>query len=222
MKDSDIYFIFEKLKEQFENYPAPVVDLIEIQTKDPFKVLITTILSARTKDKTTREAAKKLFKRVNDIYDLQKLTLTEIEKLIYPVGFYKNKAKALKKLPDVILEKFNGKIPDEIDDLIKLPGVGRKTANLVRAIAFKKPAICVDVHVHRICNRLGYVKTKTPFETEMALRKKLPPEMWLDFNSYLVAYGQNLCYPINPRCDKCVIYEKCDRIGVKTKYKKDV
>ena len=120
------------------------------------------------------------------------------------------------------MEKFNGKIPDEIDDLIKLPGVGRKTANLVRAIAFKKPAICVDVHVHRICNRLGYVKTKTPFETEMALRKKLPPEMWLDFNSYLVAYGQNLCYPINPRCDKCVIYEKCDRIGVKTKYKKDV
>ncbi len=221
MKDEDIRFVYDKLKEQFEKYPSPVVDLIEIQTKDPFKVLVTTILSARTKDKTTREAAKKLFSKVNDIYDLKKLSQKEIEELIYPVGFYKNKAASLKKLPDVIIEKFAGKIPEEIEDLVKLPGVGRKTANLVRAIAFKKPAVCVDVHVHRIFNRLGYVKTKNPLETEMALRKKLPKDMWLNFNSYFVAYGQNLCFPVNPRCDKCVIYEKCERVNVKTKFKRE-
>jgi endonuclease III len=222
MKEINIHKIYEKLKEQFENYPSPVVDLIEIQTKDPFKILITTILSARTKDKTTREAAKKLFEKVDTVYDLEKLSEVEIEKLIYPVGFYKNKAKSLSKLPKILINDFDGKVPDEIDDLIKLPGVGRKTANLVRAIAFKKPAICVDVHVHRICNRLGYVNTKTPFETEMALREKLPEYMWLNFNSYLVAYGQNLCFPVNPRCDKCVIYDECNRIGVKTKYPKNV
>ncbi|HHE39171.1 MAG TPA: endonuclease III, partial [Candidatus Cloacimonetes bacterium] len=144
----------------------------------------------------------------------------EIEKMIYPVGFYKNKAIHLKKFPEVLEKEFNNNIPDEIDNLIKLPGVGRKTANLVRAIAFKKSAICVDTHVHRISNRLGYVKTKTPLETEMVLRKKLPEEYWIMYNSYLVSFGQNHCFPRNPKCSSCVIYDECKRVGVQTKYEK--
>ncbi len=209
--------IYKILQEQFSLYPAPVVDLIEIQTKDPFKILVTTMLSARTKDKTTSEVAHRLFETINKPEDFDTFTLGEIEKLIFPVGFFHNKAKYLKALP-IALKKFNNKVPDEIDDLIKLPGVGRKTANLVRAVAFKKPAICVDVHVHRISNRLGYIKTKIPFETEMVLRSKLPSKYWLNFNSYLVAFGQNHCTPRNPKCSNCKIYDECERVGVKTKY----
>ncbi len=124
----------------------------------------------------------------------------------------------LRRLPDTVNKLFNGKIPDTVDDLIKLPGVGRKTANLVVAIAFNKPAVCVDVHVHRICNRLGYVKSKNPFETEMALRKILPAQYWTTFNSYFVLFGQNTCMPINPRCSVCLIAKYCNRVGVKTKF----
>ena len=145
-------------------YTVPVVDLIAVQTKDPFKVLVATILSARTKDETTAQASKRLFKKASNVKELTKLTEQEVEKLIFPVGFYKNKARYLTELPGA-LEAFGGKIPDEIDELVKLPGVGRKTANLVRAVAFKKPAICVDTHVHRIMNIWGYVTTKTPLET---------------------------------------------------------
>ena len=221
MKKVNIDKIYKILKDQFENYPAPVVDLIEIQTRDPFKVLVTTILSARTKDQTTKDVAKRLFETVDKAEDFDKFSVEEIEKLIYPVGFYRNKAKALKKLPQVLNKLFGGTVPEEIDELTQLPGVGRKTANLVRAIAFKKPAICVDIHVHRICNRLGYVKTQTPFETEMALRKILPPKYWITFNSYLVAYGQNHCSPRNPHCNTCTIYSECNRVGVVSKYQKD-
>ena len=220
MKKINIDVVYNTLKTQFENYPSPVVELIEIQTRDPFKVLVTTILSARTKDQTTKDVAKRLFKTIDKADDFDNFSVEEIEKLIYPAGFYRNKAKALKKLPQVLNEKFAGNIPDTIDELIQLPGVGRKTANLVRAIAFKKPAICVDIHVHRISNRLGYVKTKTPFETEMALREILPFDYWITFNSYLVAYGQNHCSPRNPHCDTCVIYSECNRVGVTTKYPK--
>ncbi len=217
-KTMNIDKIYSILREQFKSYPAPVVDLIEVQTKDPFKILVTTILSARTKDQTTSEVAHRLFKVIDRVDDLTKYSVEEIEELIYPVGFFRNKAKYLNKLPEVLKEKFNNRIPDRIDDLTTLPGVGRKTANLVRAIAFKKPAICVDVHVHRISNRLGYVNTKTPLETELALRSKLPKEYWLMFNSYLVAFGQNHCTPRNPKCSTCKIYDECERIGVQTKY----
>ena len=140
--------------------------------------------------------------------------------MVYPVGFFRNKARYLKELPKVLKAEFNNTVPEEIDDLVKLPGVGRKTANLVRAIAFKKHAICVDVHVHRISNRFGFIKTKTPFETEMALRKKLPKKYWININSYLVAFGQNHCTPLNPKCSTCTIYDECERVGVKTKYSK--
>ena len=212
--------IYEILEKQFKSYPAPVVDLIEAQTKDPFKILVTTILSARTKDQTTSEVAHRLFKIVNKPEDLNNYTVKELEKMVYPVGFYRNKARYLKELPKVLKEEFNNIVPEEIDDLIKLPGVGRKTANLVRAIAFKKPAICVDVHVHRISNRFGYINTKTPFETEMTLREKLPKKYWININSYLVAFGQNHCTPLNPKCSTCTIYDECERVGVKTKYSK--
>ena len=216
----DINKIYRILEKQFLSYPVPVVDLIEAQTKDPFKILVTTMLSARTKDQTTSEVAHRLFETVNKPEDLNNYTVEELEKMIYPIGFFRNKAKHLKKLSKVLEEEFNNKVPEEIDDLIKLPGVGRKTANLVRAIAFKKPAICVDVHVHRISNRFGYIKTKTPFETEMALREKLPKKYWININSYLVAYGQNHCTPLNPKCSTCTIYDECGRVGVKTKYSK--
>jgi endonuclease III len=210
--------VYRILGEQFHTYRMPVVDFIEAQTKDPFKVLITTILSARTKDSTTTQVVKELFKYVNTPEDLAVIPPEKLEEIIYQTAFHHNKTIHLKQLPAALREKFNNVIPDEIDDLVQLPGVGRKTANLVRVIAFHKPAVCVDVHVHRICNRLGYVKTKTPFETEMALRAKLPEKYWMNFNSYLVAFGQNLCTPLNPHCNICPIFDECKRVGVKTKY----
>ena len=171
---------------------------------------------ARTKDEVTSNAAKKLFVKVNKIKDLEKISRKELEKLIYPVGFYKTKAKNLKLLPKILKKEFNSIIPETIEELIKLPGVGRKTANLVVTIAFDKHAICVDTHVHRIMNRLGYIRTKTPHETEIILRKKLPRKYWKTINSILVAFGQNTCKPISPFCSKCPIYKECKRIKVKT------
>ena len=215
MKKVDINAIYRILSREVKNYKVPVVDLIEIQTNDPFKVLIATILSARTKDETTAKACERLFSKIKNFKDLEKLSEMEIEKLIYPVGFYKVKSKHLKKLPNMLKEEFNEKIPEEIGDLIKLPGVGRKTANLVRAVAFKKPALAIDVHCHRIFNRLRYIRTKTPFETEMELRKKLPKKYWEKINSLFVAFGQHLCRPISPYCSKCKIVSYCNRINVK-------
>jgi len=179
--------------------------LLNGETDNPFKVLVTTMLSARTNDKTTSEVSEKLFLKIKNLEDIEKFSPEDIEKLIYPVGFYKNKARYLKQLPQVIKNEFNNKIPDTVDDLVKLPGVGRKTANLVVAIAFKKPAVCVDVHVHRIMNRIGYVVTKTPFETEMVLREKLPVKYWMTINFILVGFGQNLCRPLSPHCSICPI-----------------
>ena len=214
MKYVDIEKIYSILKKEVAHYKVPVVDLIKIQTNDPHKVLIATILSARTKDETTVKVCERLFKKVNKAQDLEKLSVDKIEKLIYPVGFYKTKARHLKELPRVLKEKFNGIIPQTVEELIELPGVGRKTANLVVAVGFNKPGMCVDTHVHKITNRLGYVKTKTPFETEMELRKKLPKQYWEKINSLLVAYGQNTCRPISPWCSRCVIREYCNQIGV--------
>ncbi len=213
--------VFSELQKHFQTVKAPVIDLIEAQTRDPFKVLVGTLLSARTKDETTTQVTKKLFAVVNTPEDLARLSVLEIEELIFPAGFYHNKAKHLEGLAKMLIEDFNSKVPDTIEELVKLPGVGRKTANLVLAIGFHKPAVCVDVHVHRIMNRLGYVKTKTPLDTEMALRKKMPVKYWLEFNSFFVAFGQNLCKPINPRCDRCPIWNECPRIGVKTKYPRE-
>jgi len=209
----DIDNILSTLIEEVRYYQVPVVDLIAVQTRDPYRILVATILSARTKDETTAKAAARLFKKAPDLKSLAGLDEQTITKLIYPVGFYKNKAKYLKELPSA-LEQSGGRIPADVDELTKLPGVGRKTANLVVAIAFNKPAICVDTHVHRIMNIWGYVETRTPLETEMALRQKLPRRYWLRINSILVAFGQAVCKPVRPHCDRCVIEKDCPRIGV--------
>ncbi len=214
MTNKDIDQVMELLGTHFQAVQTPIVDLIQAQTKEPFKVLVATILSARTKDETTSQAVSKLFARIDNADDLDTLDDDELNRLIFPVGFHNAKTKHLKALPKVLREEFGGEVPAEIDDLLRLPGVGRKTANLVRAVAFSLPAICVDVHVHRICNRWGYVLTTSPLESEMALRKKLPKKHWLNINSYVVAFGQNLCTPRKPKCEICPIYDYCKRVGV--------
>ena len=211
MAEFDIEAVNSLLKEHFEQNKLPIIDLMAVQEKDSFKILIASILSTRTKDETTAQASRRLFEIVSDFDDLQELSVEEIEKLIYPVGFYREKAKHLVKIPCIIKEKFGGEIPQTIEELIQLPGVGRKVANLLVAAAFKKPAICVDTHVHRIFNRLGYIKTKNPLETEMALRKKLPQKYWIEINGYLVSYGQNICRPVSPKCDICKIAKFCKK-----------
>ena len=209
----DIDLIMAMLAKEVADYKVPVVDLIAVQSRDPYQVLVATILSARTKDETTAGAAARLFARAPDLQKLASLTEEEISRLIYPVGFYRNKAGYLARLPAAV-NSMGGVIPAEVDTLTKLPGVGRKTANLVVSVAFHKPAICVDTHVHRIMNIWGYVQTGTPLETEMALRGKLPERHWLTVNSILVAFGQGTCRPISPHCDRCVIRQYCPQIGV--------
>ena len=210
----DLEQVVNLLQQEVAGYQVPVVDLIAAQTKDPFKVLVATILSARTKDEVTAAASRRLFKRAATPEELARLSVADLEKIIYPVGFFRNKAKYLAALPGVLQEKFSDRVPETIDELIELPGVGRKTANLVVAVAFGKPAICVDTHVHRIMNIWGYVETKTPLETEMALRKKLPKQYWITINSILVAFGQGTCRPRRPKCDSCIIADLCPKIGV--------
>ena len=206
--------IDKALKAEFHAHSAPIIELVEAQTHDPFCVLVGTILSARTKDACTAGAVKRLFAAMKKRGGttpaaLERLSVGEIEKLIYPVGFYRDKAKHLKALPKVLKEKFDGVLPDTVEELCELPGVGRKTANLTVAVGFDLPAICVDVHVHRISNRLGLVSTKTPLETEMALRKLLPVKYWKTWNSHIVSFGQTRCGPLRPKCEGCPIYDFC-------------
>jgi endonuclease-3 len=191
------------------------VTKISKKDKDPFKVLVSTVLSSRTKDEITEEASERLFSVVKKPEDILKLSLSRLENLIYPVGFYKVKAKRLKELSDYLIKKYDGKVPDDLEELLKLPGVGRKTANLVITLAFNKYGICVDTHVHRIVNRWGYVWTKTPVETEVALRKKLPKKYWKKINNLLVVFGKSVCKPVRPMCSSCAISNYCPKIGVK-------
>jgi len=184
------------------------VNLME-ELKNPYLVLVFCILSLRTKDETTYGAALRLFELAKTPQEMMQKSQEEIAKVIYPVGFYRNKANQIKELSSIIVEKYSGKVPCEIEELCKFKGVGRKTANLTLAKGFGIPAICVDVHVHRICNRIGYVKTKTPDETELVLRKQLPKDLWLDINTILVTFGQNICKPINPKCNDCKIKQYC-------------
>lgn len=202
------------LEREVRGYQVPVVDLIAAQTRDPFKVLVATILSARTKDEVTAAASRRLFSRAGTLEELARLTEADLEKLIFPVGFFRNKARFLKALPTALTDLFAGVVPRDLESLLKLPGVGRKTANLVLAVAFNEPAICVDTHVHRIMNIWGYVRTTTPLQTEMALRARLPVRYWTRINSILVAFGQGTCRPQWPHCDDCVIAAQCPRIGV--------
>lgn len=209
----DIAIVDETLSREFEAHSAPIIELIKAQTDDPFCVLVGTILSSRTKDACTAGAVRRLFATAAgerfSPSDLERLSEEEIEKLIYPVGFYHVKAKHLKELPIVLREKFNGVVPNTVEELCELPGVGRKTANLTVAVGFDLPAICVDVHVHRICNNLRIVKTKTPLETEMKLREILPTKYWKTWNSVFVSFGQTRCDPVRPRCNGCPIAKYC-------------
>lgn len=210
----DIDDFLQTVARDVHDKKVPIVDLIAVQTQDPFKVLVATILSARTKDETTASAATRLFTIAPDIKSLASLSEEKIAKLIYPVGFYKNKASYLANLPQA-LASFDNIIPDTVEQLVTLPGVGRKTANLVVAVAFQKPAICVDTHVHRIMNIWEYVNTDTPLATEMTLREKLPARHWLSVNSLLVSFGQSICRPISPHCDACSLQNKCPQKGVR-------
>ncbi len=210
----DIDKFLKILAEEVKTYQVPVVDLVAVQSHDPYRILVATILSARTRDEMTARAATRLFKKAPDLKSLASLSEEEIAGLIQSVGFYHNKAGYLSRLPGVLGERFGGRIPDTVEELCTLPGVGRKTANLVVVVAFGKPAVCVDTHVHRIMNIWGYVETKTPLETEMVLRQKLPKEHWLTFNSILVAFGQGTCTPVRPHCDICVLTEMCPKLGV--------
>jgi endonuclease III len=214
MKNYDFEAVNSILKEHFQENKLPIIDLMAVSQSSPYRMLVATILSTRTKDETTAKAAKRLFEIADNFDDLQKLSVEIIAKAIFPVGFYKEKAKHLSQIPDIINQKFGGEIPQTIDELLQLPGVGRKVANLLVAAAFNKPAICVDTHVHRIFNRIGFVKTKNPTQTETALRKILPQNYWISINGYMVSYGQNICLPISPKCSICKIADFCEKNGV--------
>jgi endonuclease III len=202
------------LREKVKTWPVPIITLIAQTKKDPFLVLIGTVLSLRTKDEVTAQACKRLFAKADTPEKMLKLSEEEIEKIIYPVGFYRIKSRNILKICLKLTAEFNSIVPDEIDTLLTFPNVGRKTANLVLSDGYGKPAMCVDVHVNRISNRFGYVKTKNPEETEYALRDKLPVKYWIEYNFILVAFGQYLCRPISPKCSECPIIEYCERVGV--------
>ena len=213
MKENDIHEVMEILKKEYRKWNQPIVTEIA-RLKDPFKVLISTVISLRTKDEVTREAAERLFRMANNPRDMLLLEASEIEKAIYPAGFYRTKAQNIREICRLLLEEKDGLVPDDLEELLKFPGVGRKTANLVITLGYGKSGICVDTHVHRISNRLGYVNTKSPEKTEFALREKLPEVYWIEYNDLLVTYGQNICTPVSPFCSRCALSSLCDRVGV--------
>ncbi len=202
------------LRREIRQWAVPA---IAHYAETPFTVLISCILSLRTQDATTVAASDRLFAVANTAKTMLAIPVETIEKLIYPVAFYRVKARTIPEICRQLFDRFGGEVPSDLEDLLSLPGVGRKTANIVVTIAFRKKGIAVDTHVHRISNRLGYVKTKTADDTEMALRRKLPEKYWIVYNDLLVAYGQNLCKPISPFCSRCKIATFCRRVGVKTR-----
>lgn len=214
MTNDTIDTVMGILKEAAPAWSAPVVTEMASLSRDPYLVLIACLLSLRTKDETTGPAARRLFALADTPGKMLTLTPAQIERAIYPVGFYKTKARTVLEVSRLLVEKYGGNVPDDIDELLTLKGVGRKTANLVVTQGFQKPGICVDTHVHRIANRWGYVHTKTPAETETALRAKLPQQYWIMVNDLLVALGQTICHPISPRCSLCPIEQHCAKIGV--------
>ncbi len=214
MNPDTIHKIIAILRDRVRGMEVPIVTEVSKRRRDAFEILVSTILSLRTKDEVTREASRRLLERVRAPEEILALPEEQIAKLIYPAGFYKTKAKRLKQICQALIEKYGGKVPDDLDELLSLPGVGRKTANLVITLGYGQPGVCVDTHVHRISNRLGYVQTKTPEQTEMALRQKLPVEYWIEYNDLLVTWGQNICRPISPFCSRCDIRPYCQQLGV--------
>ncbi len=215
MRQYQITAALRIVKHEIRQWEEPVLGVVARESnRDPFRILMSCLLSLRTKDKATREASARLFALAHQPATMLTLPLQKIERAIYPVGFYRTKAKSIQAICRRLLDVYGGTVPDSIEELVTLSGVGRKTANLVVTVGYGKPGICVDIHVHRISNRWGYVRTKTPQETEQALRRKLPAPHWITFNDLLVPYGQNLCQPVSPFCSKCKLIEYCDRVGV--------
>ena len=203
----------KKLKKAVRKFRTPSVTVIA-KKNDPFAVLVSCIISLRTRDEVTELASARLFTLAKLPAELLELSNAKIEKAIYPAAFYRNKTKSLKELCKVLVKEYSGKVPDKLEELLKLKGGGRKTANLTLILGHNKPGICVDIHVHRISNRWGYVKTKSPNETEMVLREILPKRFWKGYNDLLVSFGQNLCKPVSPFCSSCPVEDQCPKIGV--------
>jgi endonuclease-3 len=216
MNPSDIHSFITILQDEYRSWKTPAVTIVAQCEQSPFKVLVSCIISLRTKDEVTALASSRLFAKAGTPDEMTCLSVEEIAGLIYPAGFYRNKAAQILDISQQLVDCYGSRVPDEIDELLKFKGVGRKTANLVVTLGFGKPGICVDTHVHRICNRWGYVTTKSPDETESALRKCLPVEYWLRINDLLVAFGQNHCHPVSPYCSTCRLAGKCARAGVKS------
>ncbi len=210
MNPTDIPAVYRAIKRYYETHDSPVARFIAVRTNDPFRVLVSTILSARSRDETTLKVSARLFERIRTFEDLDRMPVKELERELHPLGFFNSKTRMLKALPAAMKTLFGGIIPQTVEELVQLPGVGRKTANLVVAEAFNKPALCVDVHVQRICNRLGLIKTRTPLETENELRRLLPRRLWRSWNRYLVAFGQTQCLPVRPKCHTCPLLNYCD------------
>jgi endonuclease-3 len=202
------------LRRRAPSWRPTAVAEIAAEQPDPFRVLVACLLSLRTQDATTREATERLFHVAASPAAMRRLPADRIARLIFPVGFYRTKARVLRAICRDVLGRFGGEVPSDLDALLTLKGVGRKTANLVVTVGFGKPGICVDTHVHRISNRLGFVRTDTPDQTELALRRKLPRRHWIGYNDLLVAFGQNVCRPLSPHCSRCPVARLCPRIGV--------
>jgi endonuclease-3 len=217
MTNRTIHKAWPVLKAQVKGLDVPWLENMvntSPSRRDPFKVLISCLLSLRTQDRTTGIASERLFALAPDVKTMSAVPVKKIAKVIYPVGFYKVKAERIKELCSVLIKKYNSEVPSDLDELLTLKGVGRKTANLVLTLGYRKPGICVDTHVHRITNRWGYIETKTPEQTEFALRNILPKQYWIEINGLLVAFGQGICKPISPLCTKCAIKRFCDTVGV--------
>ena len=213
MRSEDIHQVVRILKHEIRRWPVPA---LAKYVETPFTVLIACILSLRTQDRTTLAASDRLFAIAATPGSMLAVPVRKVERVIYPVSFYRTKARTIHAICEQLLSRYDGEVPSDLDELLALPGVGRKTANIVVTLGFEKPGIAVDTHVHRISNRLGYVRTRSPEKTEMSLRRKLPPRYWIVFNDLLVAYGQNLCKPVSPHCSTCKIAIYCNRVGVRT------
>ncbi len=206
--------IIATLREYVEGSPLPSVSAVAERKRDPFHILVSTMISLRTKDEVTSAASERLLSRAPTAHELARLERKRIAELIYPAGFYNTKAQNLKAVAEQLVSRYEGRVPQGMEQLLELPGVGRKTANLVRNLGYGLDGICVDTHVHRISNRLGWVRTKTPEQTEGALEKVLPRRYWIPINELLVRFGQTVCTPVSPFCSRCPVGRYCPRVGV--------
>jgi len=214
MSVSEIGAVIRTLRRRAPSWRPTAVAEVAAEQADPFRVLIACLLSLRTQDATTREASERLFGVADTPAAMLRLSSARISRLIFPVGFYRTKARVIREISRDLIDRFGGAVPSDLEALLTLKGVGRKTANLVVTIGFAKPGICVDIHVHRISNRLGFVRTTSPDQTELALRAKLPRRYWIGYNDLLVAFGQNVCRPLSPHCSRCPVARWCRKVGV--------